>query len=111
MLLVGVFWAAIVLELVQLIPKVAMQYENATMAMHFISCMTEASEPEGQPRPDTAAAAMAAGKAAMVVVILLSVVMKLAEVGFYVFGAIYLRRPNVRALFVQPVTAELAEGQ
>jgi len=110
MLLVGVLWAAIVLELVQLIPKVAIGYETATIATNYMSRIMETSAPQGRQPPGMGVSLMTFGKAAMIAGIVLSVVVKLVETGFYVFGVIYLRRPKVRALFGPPVAAELAQG-
>jgi len=107
-LLIGAFWVAVVVELGQLFPAIAVQLENAAVTEKYMPRLMEAPSPHGGRMPPEFGGMMSVfTKAAAVLGMVVAVVMALAQVAFYVFGAIYLGRPEVRAQFTGPSTAEL----
>ncbi|MBN1591041.1 MAG: hypothetical protein JW888_16125 [Pirellulales bacterium] len=108
-LLVFAFWAAILVELIQLVPTIAVQHETAGITAEFMSKMMEASTPDGgQMPPNFKDAAPLMGKMMFVMGVVFAVGLTLVQTAFYLFGAIYLRRPRVRELFVEPAMADFA---
>ncbi|HLA84790.1 MAG TPA: hypothetical protein VJL29_08350 [Thermoguttaceae bacterium] len=108
--LYGVFLAAIVLELAQLGPTIALQHGIASITTDYMSRMMEASAPKGQEMPREMTTMVSSfTKVGIILAIGFTVLMKAIEVGFYVFGVTYLGRANVRAQFAEPLTAELIE--
>ena len=107
--LVVAFGAAMILALIQVAPKTMMQMETSKITAEFTSKMMDAAVPDGRkPPPEVGGVLTVMTTAISVVGIVVMVVFKLVEVGFYVFGLIYLRRPNVREQFAGPIVAELA---
>ncbi len=94
------FWAALVFELARLVPTLLMQLDYAEI-------MKQAVAPGGAREPGEAVGPMPEDimSIAVYVGIGVSIVWVLAKVGFYLLGALYLRRSTVAALF-EPVTAE-----
>jgi hypothetical protein len=95
-LLARVFAFAILLELVQLVPTAAIQYDLAEIMPGYMEQSIVTAAPPGQQVPPQAQAmASTAGKAAAIVGLVIGVAMKLLEVGYYAYGYVFLRRPDV----------------
>ncbi|MBN2218158.1 MAG: hypothetical protein JW719_12360 [Pirellulales bacterium] len=110
-LLVIAFWAAVVVELVQLIPTIAVQRETMAVTSKYMSDIMKTSAPKGQQMPAGLDNTMkSVTNVVSIVAIMFAVLLTLAQVAFYVFGAVYMARPNVRALFAEPAVAQLAES-
>jgi len=108
-LLLCAFWAAVIVELIQLGPTIAIQCEGVAITGEYMPRMMQASSPQGQQMPaEMQTVATTITKVMIVAGMVVTLLLALAQVGFYAFGAIYLGRPNVRARFAEPAAAELA---
>ena len=105
------FCAAIILEIAQLIPAVIVQHEISCVVSTDMPQMMKASTPPNGPQMpadmDQTMGTMIHG--VYMVMIAVTVLMKLCETSFYLFGALYLGRTHVRDCFAEPVDAVLAE--
>jgi hypothetical protein len=112
--LVGLFVAAAFLELAQSVPAVAVQCKTASILSDSLPRLMAAPMPEGKTAPaEVGVASELLGKGMTVlglVGIAFTVLMETAQIVFYVFGVIYLRRPDVREYFSEPAVAELVDG-
>lgn len=105
-----VFLCAIILELAQLVPAIVVQYDTVVITTDFLERSVVASAPPGrQIPPEMNTMAATAGKVAMIAGLAFAAAMKLAEVGFYVFGWTYLRRSAVSP-DPGPLVAEVVES-
>lgn len=110
-LLVIALWAAVVVELVQLFPTIAIQRETMTVTSKYMSDIMENSAPKGQQMPAGLDNTMkSVTNVVFIVMIAIVALLTLAQVAFYVFGAVYMVRPSVRELFAEPAVAQLVES-
>jgi hypothetical protein len=101
LLLVG-FIAGLISEAVGVVPGFAVQKESVAILERYVPLLVEASL-QGTQQPVAGLQDMTASmtKMSSIVGLLMTALISLAKVGFYVFGIIYLRRPMIRSLFAE----------
>jgi hypothetical protein len=99
-LLMGVFVALVVLDVLRAIAAMSIQLKTQRAMRTYMPQLMESAAPPGQPIPPQLGRMMSAMTGAAVVFgIVIAVFWVALKIAFYLFGLLYLRRPAIRSLF------------
>ena len=103
--LMGAFAAAILFELVRLVPTIGIQIATTEVTQQYMAEVLEmsmAQQPQNMPpqQREMMKGVVATGmRLGMVLGLMFAAVTLLVKLAFYIAGILYLRRPHIRALF------------